>query len=249
MTEILKRTAGVLDEPFIYCPGCSHGIIHRLTAEVIDEMGLAEKTIGVSSIGCSVRIWKFLNYDFVQGAHGRGMAVATGIKRSNPEKIVFTYQGDGDLTAIGMAETVHAIARGEKVTVIFVNNSVFGATGGQLAPTTLMGQKTSTYPDGRTEERIGRPIRMAELLSTLDSNGYLARTAVNNPANIKKTKEAIRKAFEAQVSGEGYGVVEILAACPSNLKVSPVKALEWIGTDMIPYYPLGEFKTLRSKEA
>jgi 2-oxoglutarate ferredoxin oxidoreductase subunit beta len=223
MTEILKRTAGVLDEPFIYCPGCSHGIIHRLTAEVIDEMGLAEKTIGVSSIGCSVRIWKFLNYDFVQGAHGRGMAVATGIKRSNPEKIVFTYQGDGDLTAIGMAETVHAIARGEKVTVIFVNNSVFGATGGQLAPTTLMGQKTS--------------------------NGYLARTAVNNPANIKKTKEAIRKAFEAQVSGEGYGVVEILAACPSNLKVSPVKALEWIGTDMIPYYPLGEFKTLRSKEA
>jgi 2-oxoglutarate ferredoxin oxidoreductase subunit beta len=249
MTEIYKRSPSILDEPFTYCPGCSHGIIHRIVTEVVDEMGLAKDTIGISSIGCSVRIWNFLNFDFVQGAHGRGLAVATGIKRSNPQKVVFTYQGDGDLTAIGMAETVHAIARGEKITVIFVNNSVFGATGGQLAPTTLMGQKTSTYPDGRVEERIGRPIRMAELLATLDSNGYLARTAVNNPANIRKTKEAIKKAFEAQTSGEGYGVVEILAACPSNLKMSPVESIKWIETDMIPYYPLGELKTLRQKEA
>lgn len=239
-----KRSAAILDEPFTYCPGCTHGIVHRLVAEVIGELGIGEKSIGVSSIGCSVRIWKFLNFDFVQGAHGRGLAVATGIKRSNPDKIVFTYQGDGDLAAIGMAETVHAIARGEKITTIFINNSVFGATGGQLAPTTLLGQKTVTYPDGRKEETIGKPIRFSELLSSLDSKGYLARVAADNPANIRKTKEAIRKAFEAQISGKGYGLVEILGCCPSNLKMSPVDSMKWIKSDMIPYYPLGEFKTV-----
>jgi 2-oxoglutarate ferredoxin oxidoreductase subunit beta len=237
-----KRNSFILDEPLIYCPGCTHGIAHRLLAEVIDELGISERSIGVSSIGCSVRIWKFLNFDFVQGAHGRGMAVATGIKRSNPDKVVFTYQGDGDLAAIGMGETIHAIARGEKITTIFINNSVFGATGGQLAPTTLLGQKTVTYPEGRREESIGNPIRFSELLSSLDSNGYIARVAANTPSNIKKTKEAIRKAFEAQISGKGYGLVEILGCCPSNLKMSPVDSMRWIGTDMIPYYPLGEFK-------
>ena len=238
------RSPSILDEPFTYCPGCTHGIVHRLVAEVIDELGIGERSIGVSSIGCSVRIWKFLNFDFVQGAHGRGLAVATGIKRANPDKIVFTYQGDGDLAAIGMAETVHAIARGEKITTIFINNSVFGATGGQLAPTTLLGQRTVTYPEGRKEEAIGNPIRFSELLSSLDSRGYLARVAADSPANIKRTKEAIRRAFEAQMSGKGYGLVEVLGCCPSNLKMSPVDSMKWIGSDMIPYYPLGEFKTV-----
>jgi 2-oxoglutarate ferredoxin oxidoreductase subunit beta len=244
MDAKFQRSSFILDEPFTYCPGCTHGIVHRLVAEVIDELGIGEKSIGVSSIGCSVRIWKFLGFDFVQGAHGRGLAVATGIKRANPDKIVFTYQGDGDLAAIGMAETVHAIARGEKITTIFINNSVFGATGGQLAPTTLLGQRTVTYPEGRQAETIGNPIRFSELLSSLDSNGYLARVAADNPANIRKTKEAIRKAFEAQVSGRGYGLVEVLGCCPSNLKMSPVDSMKWINSAMIPYYPLGEFKTV-----
>ncbi len=239
-----KRSHCILEEPFTYCPGCSHGIAHRLLAEVIDELGIGEKSVGISSIGCSVRIWKFLNFDFVQGAHGRGMAVATGVKRAQPEKIVFTYQGDGDLAAIGMAETVHAIARGEKITTLFINNSVFGATGGQLAPTTLLGQKTATYPEGRSKEAIGKPIRFSELLSTLDADGYLARAALDGPANIHAAKQAIRKAFEAQISGKGYGMVEILACCPSNLKLSPVDSMKWIGDKMIPYYPLGEFKTV-----
>lgn len=244
MTEIYRRPDGILDEPFTYCPGCSHGIIHRLLAEVIDELNISETTIGVSSIGCSVRIWKFLKYDFVQGPHGRGLAVATGIKRSNPDKTVFTYQGDGDLSAIGMAETVHAIARGEKITTIFVNNTVFGATGGQLAPTTLLNQKTTTYPHGRNESVIGRPIRMSELLASLDSKGFIARVAVNNPINIRKAKEALKYAFEVQISGKGFGLVEFLAACPSNLKRSPVDAMKFIETDMIPYYPLGVFKDI-----
>lgn len=244
MSAKFKRSPSILDEPFTYCPGCTHGIVHRLLAEVVDELGIGERSIGVSSIGCSVRIWKFLNLDFVQGAHGRGLAVATGIKRANPDKIVFTYQGDGDLAAIGMAETVHAIARGEKITTVFINNSVFGATGGQLAPTTLLGQRTVTYPEGRSEEAIGNPIRFSELLSSLDSRGYLARVAADSPANIRQAKEAIRKAFEAQISGKGYGLVEILGCCPSNLKMSPVEAMRWIGSDMIPYYPLGELKTV-----
>lgn len=242
MKQVYSKTASLTAEPFIYCPGCSHGIVHRLVAEAVDELGIREKTIGVSSIGCSVRCWKFLDFDFVQGAHGRGLAVATGVKRSQPDKIVFTYQGDGDMAAIGMAETIHAAARGENVTVIFVNNSVFGATGGQLAPTTLLGQKTSTYPEGRDEKVIGKPIRMAEMLATLESTTYIARVALNNPANIMKAKKAVKKAFEIQVQGKGFACVELLAACPSNLKMAPVNALKWIETNMIPYYPLGEFK-------
>lgn len=248
MMEIYKRTDSILDEPFTYCPGCSHGIIHRLLAEVIDEFGISENIVGVSSIGCSVRIWKFLNYDFVQGPHGRGLAVATGIKRSNPNKIIFSYQGDGDLSAIGMAETVHAIARGEKITTIFVNNTVFGATGGQLAPTTLPGQMTSTYPKGRDENIIGKPIRMAELLAALDSKGFIARVAVNNPSNIRKAKEALKHAFEVQMTGKGFGMVEFLATCPSNLKRSPIDSMRFIETHMLPYYPLGIFKNVE-KEA
>ncbi len=237
-----KRVASITDEPFIYCPGCSHGIVHRLVAEAIDELNIREKAIGVSSIGCSVRCWKFLDFDFVQGSHGRGLAVATGIKRAQPDKIVFTYQGDGDLMAIGMGETIHAAARGENITVIFVNNTVFGATGGQLAPTTLLGQKTTTYPNGRNSKDIGNPIRMAELLATLDKTVYIARTALNNPANIIKTKKAVKKAFQMQIDNKGFSLVEILSACPSNLKLAPLEAMKWIEQQMIPYYPLGEFK-------
>ena len=236
------RSNTINSEPYIYCPGCSHGIVHRLLAETIDELQIKEISIGVSSIGCSVRCWRFLDVDFVQGAHGRGLAVATGIKRTQPDKIVFTYQGDGDLMAIGMGESVHAAARGENVTVVFVNNTVFGATGGQLAPTTLLGQKTITYPKGRDEKVIGKPIRMSELLATLDTTSYVARVALDSPANIRQAKVALKKAFKVQIAGKGFSFVEFLAACPSNFRLPPVEAMKWITDNMIPYYPLGEFK-------
>ena len=239
---VFGRTKSIDNEPFIYCPGCSHGIAHRLTAEALDEMGLRDNCIGVSSIGCSVRIWRFLDYDFVQGAHGRGLAVATGIKRAQPDKIVFTYQGDGDLAAIGMAETIHAASRGENITVIFINNCVFGATGGQLAPTTLLGQKTVTSPDGRDEKVTGKPIKVSELLASLDSTAYIVRESLDSAANIRKAKSAIKKAFQMQIDGKGFSCVELLAACPSNLKLSPVKSLQWIRDNMIPVFPLGVFK-------
>lgn len=248
MKKIQGRTESITAEPFTYCPGCSHGIVHRLIAESIDELGIKEKTIGVSSIGCSVRCWKFLDYDFVQGAHGRGMAVATGLKRSQPDKIVFTYQGDGDLMAIGMAETIHAAARGENISVIFVNNTVFGATGGQMAPTTLVGQKTITSPDGRDPALAGKPIRMSELLATIESTAYIERLALNTPANVIKAKKAVKKAFEMQVEGKGFAMVELLAACPSNLKLNPVDSLKWVEQNMIPYYPIGVFKAPQEVE-
>jgi len=239
---ICGRTKSINDEPFIYCAGCSHGIAHRLTAEALDEMGLRDISIGISSIGCSVRIWRFLDCDFVQGAHGRGLAVATGVKRSQPDKIVFTYQGDGDLAAIGMGETIHAASRGENITVIFINNSVFGATGGQLAPTTLLGQKTVTSPEGRDEKITGKPIKVSELLASLDSTAYIVRESLDSAANISKAKAAIKKAFQMQIEGKGFSCVELLSACPSNLKLSPVKSLQWIRDNMIPVFPLGVFK-------
>lgn len=242
MNIVSGKTKSILAEPFTYCPGCSHGVAHRLTAEVLDEMGLHDKSIGVSSIGCSVRIWKFLDFDFVQGGHGRGLAVATGIKRAQPEKIVFSYQGDGDLASIGTAETIHAAARGENITVIFINNSVFGATGGQMAPTTLLGQKTTTYPEGRDENITGRPIKVSELLASLESTAYIARCSLDSPANIRKAKAAIKKAFQIQFENKGFSCVELLAACPSNLKLPPVDSLKWVRDNMIPVYPLGEFK-------
>lgn len=247
MNKIMGRSPSIMNEPYTYCPGCSHGIVHRMVAEAIDELGIRETTVGVSSIGCSVRCWKFLDFDFVQGPHGRALALATGVKRSQPDKTVFTYQGDGDLMAIGMAETMHAAGRGEKVTVIFVNNTVFGATGGQLAPTTLLGQKTVTYPEGRKEELIGRPLRMSEILATMETTAYVARVALNNPPNIMNAKKSIRKAFEAQLEGKGFSFVELLCACPSNLHLDPVAAMKWVGDNMIPYYPLGEFKTPDAK--
>jgi 2-oxoglutarate ferredoxin oxidoreductase subunit beta len=244
MRTVYEKSACITDEPFSYCPGCSHGIVHRLLAELIEELEIREKSVGVTSIGCSVRAWKFLDLDMVQGAHGRGMAVATGLKRAlPPDRVVFTYQGDGDLVAIGMAETMHAAARGENITVIFVNNTVFGATGGQLAPTTLPGQITSSYPRGRDPKIAGYPIRMAEQLALLDGTAYISRVAVNNPANIRKAKHALRKAFNTQISGKGFSLVEILGICPTNLKLSPVDSLQWLADNMITYYPLGEFKS------
>ena len=243
MQKVMGRSPIITEEPYVYCPGCSHGIVHRLVAEAIEELGVRAKTICVGSIGCAVRCWKFLDLDFVQSPHGRALAVATGVKRSQPDKIVFTYQGDGDLAAIGLAESMHAAARGEAVTVIFVNNTVFAATGGQLAPTTLLGQKTVTYPAGRKEEEIGRPLRVAELFAALETTAYVARVALNTPGNILKAKAAVRRALEIQSAGQGFSLVELLAACPSNLKLEPVEAMKWIGEKLIPYFPLGEFKT------
>ncbi|NLP17589.1 MAG: 2-oxoglutarate oxidoreductase [Firmicutes bacterium] len=225
-----------------YCPGCTHGIIHRLVAEAIDELGILERTVGVASVGCSVLAYDYLECDWQQAAHGRAPAVATGIKRALPDGIVFTYQGDGDLASIGTAEIIHAANRGEAITVIYVNNTNYGMTGGQMAPTTLIGQVTTTSPGGRDVKEAGYPLRMAEMLATLEGVNYLARVAVNSPANIMKAKRAIKQAFRVQVEDDGFALVEVLSTCPTNWRLDPVEALQWVEDNMIPYYPLGEFK-------
>jgi len=240
----LARPEALAPEPMHYCPGCGHGLIHRLTAEVIDELGIREKTIGVASVGCSVFAYQYFNLDMQQAAHGRAPAVATGIKRVLPDRVVFTYQGDGDLASIGLAEIVHAAARGEKITVIFVNNANYGMTGGQMAPTTLPGQKTTSSPGGRDVKQAGYPLRIGEMLSTLDGPAYLARVSVHNPAQIFKAKKAIRKAFETQISGLGFALVEVLSPCPTNWGLKPVEALQWLENNMVPYYPLGEYRSV-----
>jgi 2-oxoglutarate/2-oxoacid ferredoxin oxidoreductase subunit beta len=226
-----------------YCPGCTHGIIHRLVAEVIDELGLREQTIGVCPVGCSVLAYNYFNLDMQQASHGRAPAVATGIKRVLPDKTVFTYQGDGDLASIGAAEIIHAAARGEKITTIFVNNAIYGMTGGQMAPTTLVGQETTTSPKGRDAAVQGYPIRVAEMLATLEGAAYIARVSVHNAVNVNKAKAAIKKAFQLQQQGLGFGLVEVLSTCPTNWGYTPVEALKWLENNMLPYYPLGEFKT------
>ena len=226
-----------------YCPGCTHGIIHRLVAEAIDELGVEEKTIGVAPVGCAVLAYEYFNVDFQEAAHGRAPAVATGIKRVHPEAVVFAYQGDGDLASIGAAEIIHAAARGEKIAVIFVNNAVYGMTGGQMAPTTLPGQKTTTSPYGRDTATVGYPIRVCELLATLDGPSYLARVSVHDPQHIIKAGQAIRKAFEMQIAGQGFALVEVLSSCPTNWGMTPVNALQWVKDKMIPYYPLGVFRS------
>ncbi|HBK67773.1 MAG TPA: 2-oxoglutarate oxidoreductase [Firmicutes bacterium] len=226
-----------------YCPGCTHGIIHRLVAEAIDELGVEEKTIGVAPVGCAVLAYEYFNVDFQEAAHGRAPAVATGIKRVHPGAVVFAYQGDGDLASIGAAEIIHAAARGEKIAVIFVNNAVYGMTGGQMAPTTLPGQKTTTSPYGRDTATVGYPIRVCELLATLDGPSYLARVSVHDPQHIIKAGQAIRKAFEMQISGQGFALVEVLSSCPTNWGMTPVNALQWVKDKMIPYYPLGVFRS------
>lgn len=225
-----------------YCPGCGHGIVHRLVAEAIDELGIREKTVGVAPVGCAVLIYNYLDVDMYEAAHGRAPAVATGCKRVHPELVVFTYQGDGDFASIGIAEAVHAAARGEKITTIFINNAIYGMTGGQMAPTTLIGQKTTTSPMGRTSEQAGFPIRMCELLATLDGSAYIARVSVSSPKNIMLAKKAIKKAFETQTRSLGYSMVEVLSHCPTNWHMTPIEAAKWVEEKMMPYYPLGEFR-------
>ncbi|GAV22228.1 thiamine pyrophosphate-dependent enzyme [Carboxydothermus pertinax] len=241
MVQILTRPESLTTTPFHYCPGCTHGIAHRLIAEVIDELGLGEKTIGVASVGCSVLAYDYFNLDMQQAAHGRAPAVATGIKRSLPDRIVFTYQGDGDLASIGMGEIVHAAGRGENITVIFINNSIYGMTGGQMAPTTLMGQKTTTTPQGRKREN-GFPLKVSEMLATLDGAAYIARVSLTDPGQVVKAKKAIKHAFTVQKRELGFSMVEILSTCPTNWGMSPVIALNYVKDVMTRYYPLGEFK-------
>ena len=242
MVVVFKKTSGLTDIPTHYCPGCTHGIVHRLVAEVLEEMDLLPRTIGVAPVGCSIFAYNYFNCDMQEAAHGRAPAVATGIKRVLPQNVVFTYQGDGDLASIGTAEIVQAAHRGEKITTIFINNAIYGMTGGQMAPTTLVGQKTTTSPYGRDKDHCGSPIRVAEMLAILEGAAYVERVACNNNANIIRSKKAIRNAFEAQISGKGFSLVEVLAICPTNWGKSPEEATKWLEENMIPYYPLGVFK-------
>jgi 2-oxoglutarate ferredoxin oxidoreductase subunit beta len=245
---VFEKPHALTDAPMHYCPGCTHGIIHRLVAEAIDKLGIEGKCIGVASVGCSVMTYNYFACDMVQAAHGRAPAVATGIKRADPENIVFTYQGDGDLASIGMAETVHSAARNENITIIFVNNAIYGMTGGQMAPTSLPGQVTQTSPYGRDVNMTGYPIRVCELLSQLDGAYYLERVAVNNVKNVKRAKAAIEKAFRNQVEGKGFSLIEVVSTCPTNWGMTPSKALEWVDEKMIPYYPLGVYKDKDAQE-
>ena len=239
---IYTKSKALTDVPTHYCPGCTHGVIHKLVAECLEELGLTGNTIGVAPVGCAVLAYKYFNCDMYEAAHGRAPAVATGIKRSTPDKFVFTYQGDGDLASIGSGEVVQAAHRGERISTIFVNNAIYGMTGGQMAPTTLIGQKTTTSPLGRQVDWSGRPIRIAEMLATIDGAKFVERVAVNTPANIRKAKKAIKRCFEIQLEGKGYGIVEVLSACPTNWGYPPVEALKWLEENMIPYYPLGNLR-------
>lgn len=242
-----KKTKGLTDVPFHYCPGCTHGIVHRLVAEVLEELDILGKTIGVAPVGCAVMAYDYFNCDMIQAPHGRAPAVATGAKRANPDNIVFTYQGDGDLAAIGTAETVHAATRGENITIIFINNAIYGMTGGQMAPTTLPNQVTQTTPYGRDVTRAGFPIRMCEMLSTLDGVAYAERVAVDNVPNVRNTKKAIKKAFQAQIDKKGFSIIEVLSTCPTNWGLEPVEAVKWLRENMIPHYPLGVYQDRTEK--
>ena len=239
---VFDKPKSLTDAPFHYCPRCTHGIVHRLVAEVIDELGIEGRTIGIAPVGCSVMAYNYFTVDMIEAAHGRAPAVATGVKRANPENIVFTYQGDGDLASIGTAETVHSAARNENITIIFINNAIYGMTGGQMAPTSLPGQVTQTSPYGRDVKLCGYPVKICEMLSALEGPEYLERVAVNNVKNVKNAKKAIKKAFQNQIDGKGFSLVEVLSSCPTNWGMTPQKALEWIDEKMIPYYPLGVYK-------
>ena len=248
MSIVFEKPKSLTNAPLHYCPGCTHGIIHRLVAEAIDKLGIEGRTVGIASVGCSVMAYDYFNCDFVQAPHGRAPAVATGVKRANPENIVFTYQGDGDLAAIGTAETVHSAARRENITVIFVNNAIYGMTGGQMAPTTLPGQVTQTSPYGRDVETVGYPVKVCEMLSQVDGAAYLERVAVNNVKNINQAKKAIEKAFRYQMEGKGFSLVEVISTCPTNWGMTPDQAMKWAEENMIPYYPLGVYKDIYAKE-
>ncbi|MDP4158564.1 MAG: thiamine pyrophosphate-dependent enzyme [Bacillota bacterium] len=249
MITVFERPAALTSAKTHYCPGCTHGIIHRLVAEVIDELGIREETIGVSPVGCSVLAYNYFNIDMQEAAHGRAPAVATGIKRVFPRKVVFTYQGDGDLASIGIGEIVHAAARGEKFTTIFVNNAIYGMTGGQMAPTTILGQESMTSPDGRNPATQGYPIRVAEMLATLEGAVYIARVSVHNPQEVARAKKAIKTAFELQIAGKGFSLVEVLSSCPTNWGYTPTESLKWIADKMIPVYPLGVKKPLEEEKS
>ena len=249
MSIVYQKSKGLTDKELHYCPGCTHGIAHKLVAETLEELGIIGTTIGVAPVGCSVFAYDYFSCDMHEAAHGRAPAVATGIKRVSPEgTTVFTYQGDGDLAAIGTAEIVHAAMRGEKFTTIFINNAIYGMTGGQMAPTTLVGQKATTSPNGRTMEHYGEPLRMCEMLSTINGCVYAERVCVTDIPNLNKAKKAIKKAFELQQKGAGFTFVEILATCPTNWGMTPIKAIDWLKENMIPYYPLGVYKDINKEE-
>ncbi len=244
MVKVFEKPKALTDKPFHYCPGCTHGIVHRLVAETIDEFDIQQKTIGVAPVGCAVFAYDYFNCDMMEAAHGRAPAVATGIKRVHPDKVVFTYQGDGDLASIGAAEIAHAAARGEKITTIFVNNAIYGMTGGQMAPTTLVGQVTTTSPYGRQPETAGYPIRISEMLSTMEGAAYIARVSVHDVKHLMQAKKAIKRAFEMQIEGKGFSIVEVLSTCPTNWGLTPIEAINWLKDNMIPYYPLGVKKDI-----
>ena len=241
------KTKGLTDAVLHYCPGCTHGIVHRLVAESLEELGILGKTVGIAPVGCAVMAYDYFNCDMIEAPHGRAPAVATGAKRAHPDNIVFTYQGDGDLAAIGTAETVHAATRGENITIIFINNAIYGMTGGQMAPTTLPGQVTQTTPYGRDVTRAGYPIRMCEMLSTLDGVAYAERVTVTDVPNVRNAKKAIKKAFQTQIDKKGFSIVEVLSTCPTNWGLEPVEALKWLKENMIPYYPLGCYQDRTEK--
>src|SRR6056297_3650419 len=248
----MKQVAGypksLSEKPFHYCPGCTHGIIHRLVAEVIDELELQEESIGVAPVGCSVLAYEYFDVDMQEAAHGRAPAVATGIKRVHPDKFVFTYQGDGDLASIGTAEVVHAANRGELISTIFVNNAIYGMTGGQMAPTTLLGQETTTSPFGRENKKAGNPIKISEMLTELDGSAYIARVSVHDPKHIRQAKKAIKKAFKMQLEGKGFALVEVLSTCPTNWGMKPTDGLKWLEEMMLPQYRLDVFKDIEEVE-
>jgi len=244
MKKVFSRPKSLKRTPFHYCPGCGHSLLHRIVGEVIDEMNLQERIIGVPPAGCAVLAYYYFDIDMGEAAHGRAAAVATGLKRALPDRVVFTYQGDGDIAAIGTAETIHAAARGENFTTIFVNNGVYGMTGGQMAPTTVLGQTTTTSPGGRKEKRDGYPINLSEMLALARGSAYIERTAVNSPANILKTKKAITKAFQIQLEGRGFSLVEVLSPCPTNWKMSPEASWKWIEEVMAASFPIGVIKDI-----
>ena len=248
MSVVFEKTPYLTDKQFHYCPGCNHGIIHRLVAECLEESGMGGNIVGVAPVGCSVFAYDYFNVDMVEAAHGRAPAVATGIKRAKPDSLVFTYQGDGDLASIGLAETMSAANRGENITVIFVNNGIYGMTGGQMAPTTLLGMKATTAPKGRDPKEHGYPMHMCEILNQLTAPCYLARTSCNTPANVARTKDAIRKAFRNQLAGKGFSMVEIVTSCPTNWGLDPLESLDFLEQNMLKEFPLGVIRD-KSKEA
>jgi 2-oxoglutarate ferredoxin oxidoreductase subunit beta len=237
-----RKSKGLTDKPLSYCPGCTHGIIHKLVAEALEELGTLDHTVAVASVGCSVFSYQFFNCDAVQCPHGRAAAVATGIKRTHPDDVVFTYQGDGDLASIGIAETIHAANRGENVTVIFVNNAIYGMTGGQMAPTSLLGQRTTTSPYGRDSHLHGNPIHVSEMFSTIEGVAYLERCAVYNARQVRNAKNAIKKAFQYQTEGRGFTMVEVLSTCPVNWGMTPQDAMKWVEDEMTKVFPLKVFR-------